>query len=48
MITINLLNNSTNERFSKKFYSKKIAEHFLKKVNKGKKLTLLSIEMWDD
>ena len=48
MITTNLLNNSSNERFSKKFYSKKIEEHFLKKVNKGKKLTLLSIEMWDD
>ena len=45
MITINLLNNLTNKRFSKIFYSKKQAYNFVRKINKGKALTLLSIEM---
>lgn len=48
MIKVNLLNNKTGVRFSKIFYSKKKARAFVVKVNKGKALTLSSIEMWED
>lgn len=48
MITIALLNNKTNQRFEKIFYSERLFKNFKRKVEKGKSLTILSVRYEED
>lgn len=48
MITIALMNNKTNQRFEKTFYSETLFRKFKKKVEKGKSLKILSVRYEED